>query len=204
LSNEFVNYLLEDGIYLPTRNNQSEEQNNDEQPVETTNLMEFSELAQIENVLKEIGTDGVFVKLNWSCPLDAVWVFGGSLRCLNSNEILMLLKSSDRIVFDIEHMFDLCPAPSEPGVVPRRSADSHHLVIRKWANLLPSMEFRVFVRGGKIVGMSQRDCCTYYPFLGSEEEKDRIEELICSFFSAKVKKTFPLPSCNRLLPLPLQ
>lgn len=58
------------------------------------------------------------------------------------------------------------------------------LVLRKWANLHQSMEFRVFVHDHKILGISQRDCSTYYDFLTEEAESERIVSLIDAFFHA--------------------
>ena len=45
----------------------------------------------------------VVPKLNWSCPVDAKWVStNDQLGCSNADEILLLLKCSDRIASDLE------------------------------------------------------------------------------------------------------
>ena len=115
----------------------------------------------------------MFCKTNWSAPLDAMWINAGSMKCQRTAEIYLLLKSSDRTAFDFQHM--LAPqglqAPSGLVVSGTESyydnSDRHYtrsgfaddlngapakptLVLRKWCNLLPSMEFRLFVRDGKL------------------------------------------------------
>jgi hypothetical protein len=71
---------------------------------------------------------------------------GGTLKCQSIKDIYLLLKSSDRISCDLENMFDLLNdnLSREPNEVV--------LVIRKWGNLIPSMEFRLFVYEHRLVG----------------------------------------------------
>lgn len=45
----------------------------------------------------------VVPKLNWSCPSDATWVNPlNSLSCDNADEVVLMLKSSDRVAHDLE------------------------------------------------------------------------------------------------------
>ena len=60
-------------------------------------------------------------------------------------QVLLLLKSSDRIAHDICHAFDACTeAPAEPP--------EFHLALRKWIPLRPEREFRCFVKGHDLAG----------------------------------------------------
>jgi hypothetical protein len=62
------------------------------------------------------------------------------------------------------------------------------VVLRKWANLNPSMEFRLFVSNGSLVGISQRDVTTRYSFLADgnslegQSEKMRLLDLMLDWF----------------------
>ena len=82
-----------------------------------------------------------------SCLLqDATWVAAtNSTCCTNADEVVLLLKSSDRVADDICHAFDACPArPAEPV--------QHVLVLKKQYDLRPEREFRCFVRGHQLIG----------------------------------------------------
>ena len=67
-----------------------------------------------------------------------------------------------------------------------------HLVLRKWANLNPAMEFRLFAGNKSILGICQRDCSTYYDFLINE--MDDLEDLLVAFWTTKVSppESYPL------------
>ena len=153
LTTDFIDYLKEDGVYIPVKSiYEKDELSDDEELREVSNgdktshyeLPKYIE-EQIASVLQS-SERGVFIKTNWSAPIDAAWLFGGSLKCKRIEEILMLLKSSERVTFDIEHMFDRCKDSK------RKGPDECTLVVRRWADLIPSMEFRVFVSSHTIVG----------------------------------------------------
>ena len=61
-------------------------------------------------------------------------------------QVLLLLKSSDRVMHDICHAFDACPAPPSAPV-------RHSLTLRKWIALKPERELRCFVRQRDLVGL---------------------------------------------------
>ena len=154
LPDRFISYLLQDGVILPSSESNAfgrDELSDDEDLVEIATDIpldreDFSTLtAEIKAAIKNLGSD-VFPKFNWSAPTDASWLRGGSLKCTDSADIYLLLKSSDRIVFDIENMFNLCSdrLNKRPDVVT--------LILRKWANLDPAMEFRVFIGENHILG----------------------------------------------------
>jgi len=51
----------------------------------------------------------VIPKLTWSVPKDATWVtVGNTLRCSTADQVLLLLKSSDRIAHDLEDALAQC------------------------------------------------------------------------------------------------
>lgn len=81
LSNEFLDYLQQDGIIVPKMDT-------------------FSELLKMDTYRQELG-NYVFIKLNWSCPKDAKWI-NGSLKCISVEEMILLLKSSDFISHDLQ------------------------------------------------------------------------------------------------------
>lgn len=61
-------------------------------------------------------------------------------------QVLLLLKSSDRIAHDICHVFDGCT--SRP-VAPTEFI----LALRKWIPLRPEREFRCFVKDRDLIGL---------------------------------------------------
>jgi hypothetical protein len=143
-----------------------------------------------------------------AAPQDATWMLsGGSLRCRNAGEVLLLLKSSDRVAHDVSNAFDACagtiPEPSgaaaaaearAPGgaAAPAPPAVRHVLALRRWHDLKPGREFRCFVRGGRLVGISQRDVTQRFEAL--EAEAGAIQQRIQAFYAAAVAGRFPQPS----------
>ena len=99
---------------------------------------------------------------------DAVWMtLGQTLACQNPDEIVLLLKSSDRVAHDICHAAEgdlgiSSAAPSEgaAGEAPGSSSSGgqaggrHVLALRRWHDLRPEREFRCFVKGHELVGES--------------------------------------------------
>ncbi|KAG5241981.1 cell division cycle protein [Salix suchowensis] len=138
------------------------------------------------NIKESINTLGgaVFPKLNWSAPKDSAWIStSGTLRCTSFSEIALLLRSSDSLVHDLCHAYDSCidKTLSRPP--------SFFLALRKWySSFLPEMEFRCFVRGQQLIGISQREVTTYYPTL--LEKRNYLQLLIKEFFTEKVRLKF--------------
>lgn len=150
----FITYLMEDGIVLPSSESSAfgyDELSDDDDLTEKLEgapvvREDFSTLsAEIKDAISRLNGE-VFVKFNWSAPTDAAWLRGGSLKCTDPADVYLLLKSSDRIVYDIENMFNLC------SDCDKKNPDEYLLILRKWANLDPAMEFRVFISGDHIVG----------------------------------------------------
>ena len=116
------------------------------------------------------------------------------MKCYSVSDIILLLKSSDRILFDLEHMFDLCDDKTNDTIFNNLNNYNKNaiLVIRKWANLNPSMEFRIFIVNSKLIGICQRDTTTYYEFLPND--KDEIQDLLYDFFHEHINEKFSLQS----------
>ncbi|CAG8601569.1 5524_t:CDS:2 [Rhizophagus irregularis] len=148
LPEEFVEYLHADGQPLPS----------------------FPDLEQqIWDIIDEF--DGsVFPKLNWSSPRDATWISAtNTLKCNSPSDIFLLLKSSDFIAHDLDHAFDDCYYDNQSDSR-RHRPNEFELVLRKWYDVAPSMEFRCFVK--------------------EEELVEELETKIIQFFETHVQNKF--------------
>lgn len=75
---------------------------------------------------------------------------------------------------------------------PLQQADiPYHLVLRKYINLNPALEFRCFVKNKKLIGICQRDL-NHFEFLF--QMRDDLRARIESFFDQNLKRKFPDPS----------
>lgn len=180
----FKEYLLSDGIHL-LNDDQSESDEDTEGIVYPP--VDFDK--KINETIAEL--DGVVApKLNWSAPRDAIWMSPtNNMKCINSSDVYILLKSSDYCTFDLTKAFGT------------KGPDNVILVLREWFDINPSLEFRCFIRDGKLVGAVQRDL-NYYEFLWNH--RSEIESLIQDFVQ-KLIKGFPDPSfvADVYLPMPL-
>ncbi|GJJ68501.1 hypothetical protein EMPS_00847 [Entomortierella parvispora] len=172
----------------------SDNEDQDPQEDEETPLPYFPELeTEIEQTIEEFGGE-VFPKLNWSSPRDASWIATtNTLKCHNPADIFLLLKSSDFIAHDLSHAYEDCSdaapegSPADETGVQKRPK-TVQLILRKWFDLAPSMEFRCFVRDNELIGISQRDM-TYYDFLNGV--KDELEQKIVDFYNDRIRGKFP-------------
>ena len=181
----------------------------EEQPASVDFAKFGSLLEKIQKTIQQF--DGsVFPKLNWSAPKDAAWMSPtGTLRCENASDVILLLKSSSLIVHDLvlKLVFLSCGCPWYLLTAIR--PEKFYLVLRKWYDIAPSMEFRCFVRNSRLfgkrplvngiakwlipIGISQRDHATYYPFLPAMT--DVIRDKIVAFFEAKIAGNFSEIDC---------
>jgi hypothetical protein len=204
LSAAFIEYLNQDGVVLPVEaanNSRSVRNSEDDDSVDNSDDKgddedapvppSFPELsAQIREAIEALGGE-VFIKLNWSCPSDAAWMLGamdGSLKCRSLSDVYLLLKSSDRIQFDISHLQQQQQANNGTSSSAVVSAP-YTLVLKQWRTINPSMEFRLFVRNNRLIGISQRDCYTYYPFLAAEMSS-HLTEMLTEFYFDHLHKQF--------------
>ncbi|XP_076356916.1 translation initiation factor eIF2 assembly protein-like [Tachypleus tridentatus] len=209
LPHDFIQYLLADGLVLPESLQCSRRQalerngydsddevdwNNPDLPVAETPV--FPDLTRrVEDSIEQLGGE-VFPKLNWSSPRDASWIaLNNSMLCRNFCDICLLLKSSDFIANDLTDPFKFCEdrlessdltCSTDPAVACQDF--QYQLVLRKWIEIDPSMEFRCFVKNNKLIGISQRDCSNYYSYI--DHQRNDIVQDIQSFFKEHVQGKF--------------
>jgi len=71
----------------------------------------------------------------------------GTLKCTSAAEVFLLLKSSENIAHDLERAFENCSDQTFTR------APEYVLVLRKYFQMKPSMEFRCFVRNNTLIGL---------------------------------------------------
>lgn len=99
----------------------------------------------VDAAIADLG-GAVFPRTTRSAPVDSAWMSpDGSLRCYNADQVMLLLKSSDRVAEDLTHLTR--PLGGLPDDLSPLA-----LVLTKWQPLNIASEFRVFVRGGKVRG----------------------------------------------------
>mmetsp|Transcript_6743 Transcript_6743/g.13749 ORF Transcript_6743/g.13749 Transcript_6743/m.13749 type:complete len:314 (-) Transcript_6743:77-1018(-) len=161
LSRSFLRFLVADGIYA-----------------EMTGP--FPQLTrQLERALLELN-GSVQPKLGTVCPMDATWIMPKrNTECTTVEEIMMLLKASDRIADYVQNLLDTdtmsephaSSSVSDEGDASRDEDDDRvltTLALRQWSHLTPSMEFRCFVRSRRLCGISQRHIESSYPHLSAD------------------------------------
>mmetsp|Transcript_7753 Transcript_7753/g.9715 ORF Transcript_7753/g.9715 Transcript_7753/m.9715 type:complete len:460 (+) Transcript_7753:42-1421(+) len=180
---------------------ENENETEHEKPV-VAKSYEFPELTQsIANAIRKLG-GSVVPKLNWSCPKDAAWVNGNSLKCTTPGDVYVLLSSSDFVMHDLLYSCTATDAAADegkgegegktpPSGVTKLAHDTelYSLVLRRWCNFDKGMEFRCFVTCNTIIAISQRDYTQPYPFL--EREKTAIRRDIMEFFEEIIRPNFP-------------
>ena len=197
LSKPFLSYLREDGIVLPPSDTPtfprgstdvtSTSEDWDEDPNSDPSHA-FPEIhQQIKDTINELG-GFVAPKLNWSAPKDATWIAmkKNSMECATANDIYLLLKSSDFITHDLEHVFNDTDPNTDAEITQENI--KYFLVLRKWFRVNPSCEFRCFVRERKVVGICQRDL-NHFAFLFPMV--DRLRNTILTYFDSILKDSFP-------------
>lgn len=192
LNKPFVDYLRADGIVLPPEDrvpgdDEWDDFSDDEEEPSDPSL-EWPDIhTQVKNTVKDFGK--VTPKMNWSAPKDATWMSAtNDLQCSTASDVYLLLKSSDFITHDLEHAFDDCVPDNESSTQPEIP---YHLVLRKYVNFNPALEFRCFVRDRALICMCQRDQ-NHFDFLFPM--RDGLRGTIQKFFDENLKDTFPDPN----------
>ncbi|XP_071082456.1 translation initiation factor eIF2 assembly protein-like [Haliotis cracherodii] len=200
LPQEFIDYLHKDGVVLPegsvqgSSQSRPEDENDDDDDVDWGSgsaavavAPEFPEFERlVKKAIQKLG-GRVFPKLNWSAPRDATWIsFDKTLKCTCPSDVYLLLKSSDFIAHDLSQPFLHC---SDCDLEMARADVKYDLILRRWQDLQPGMEFRCFVRNKKLIAISQRHHIQYYAFL--ETQKDEIISDIQAFFYHMISNKFP-------------
>jgi hypothetical protein len=210
---EFLQYLDDDSIRLPgeshidinSDNEYSdwEEENEQDEEYEqdgdcghahpgssnifnNENFTKFK--VEVESAINELG-GSVAPKMNWSAPKDASWINpGNSIKTNGFNDILLLFKSSNHIVDDLQ--YPLSEVGAQENEIAVSNGQIHYeLVLKRWLDINPALEFRVYVHSKKIIGISQRDL-NHYTFL--DDLKPKLRAVIEKFISTAIIVTFDL------------
>jgi hypothetical protein len=199
LTAPFLDYLRADGIVLPHEHPTipradgsnadsgiySDEDADDDDDEDEDPAAEWRGLHDAIGATIEHLGGKVMPKLNWSAPKDATWInTSGTMECQSAEDVYLLLKSSNFITHDLEHAFDGCADASEGDL----DAVPYVLVLRKYFQLNPSLEFRCFVRERKLIGICQREQ-NYFDFLSGM--KVQLRGKIVDFFNIRLRDTFP-------------
>ena len=59
------------------------------------------------------------------------------------------------------------------------------------------MEFCLYVKGGSLKAISQKDTSVYYPFL--KEKESELTPLLQGFIDRQVKPVFPVEDCGSMI-----
>jgi hypothetical protein len=163
----------------------------------------------LEEMIEELG-GRVVPKMQWSCPKDAAWILpNNTIQCSTPDEVFMLLKSSDRIVHDIETLNSIIESNESPRspladeIEPDRESDSsqdnagipersHVIALRKWYDLKPGCDFRCFVKENMLVAVCQRDVSMKYMHLLGSSNKESILNRIQGLYDQAIHKRFSL------------
>lgn len=160
-------------------------------------VSEFSDFQrQIDEAIARLGGK-VLPKLNWSAPKDAWWMTSTqTMACTNSDEVLLLMQSSDRIAHDVCRAYESCSSSSSrqqgaTGLIATNgSRPALTMVLRQWQTILPGREFRCFVHSSEVVGISQRDLTQRFDILPAA--KSAIRVAILMLHHRHIAKRFPL------------
>lgn len=155
-----------------------------EESIEYPDFPEFDQ--KIQNALADFGNK-VFIKLNWSSPKDAYWALN-KLSCDRLSDIYIQLRSSDFINHDLTQVFDNCADKTSIENQSIIKNFQYSLVLRDWLNINSSMEFRCFVHENVLVGVSQRDCRSFYQTL--VDNRADILERVSKFYVANIHGKF--------------
>jgi hypothetical protein len=184
-------------------NSNSQEKDDRTPQQDEKELFDFTALnQQIDCTLTQppfTGAGGAYLpKLNWSAPKDAMWINGGSMRCTTPGDAYLLLKASDFCLHDVLYKtwkscrdYDSNIDSNYGGYNFKNDSVQPpplQLVLRKWCNLHPSMEFRCFVRQHNLIAISQRHHSQHYPHL--KRDWPAIREIIDDFFEDYIRKRF--------------
>lgn len=188
----FISFLLENDIKLKTDPSETfgegdsdfsewssveNDLSSDEEPIRFVDPSE--EFPEVDKFITECfdKTKMLTPRLNWSAPKDSVWIlpYNNTMLTYTSEDIYLLLKSSNYVMHDLMYPYSDLEDKVDSKEV------KHDLVLREWIdNFNPSLEFRVFVKHGEIIGVSQRDIRTEYIYL--YDIKDDIKSAIEHFY----------------------
>lgn len=136
-------------------------------------------------------------------PLEIAFApFFPSLRCGDIMQVYLLLKSSEFVAHDLTMPFKDCEDFSEAaseGASSEASASAvdYALVVRRWQEINPGHEFRCFVKGGRLVGVTQRDCSKFYEHIAQDRDREgkgrKIFGCFFPFLCVNIRSSLLLP-----------
>lgn len=198
LTKEFLDYLREDGLWLPDDepyeetpwSSQNESKPSDPSWEDTSKPSDASTFADVHQKIKDTISElggSVVPKLNWSAPKDALHMAlsKNSMECCSPSDIYLLLKSSIFVTHDLEHAFDDCVDSATHKL--STSDIQYTLVLRPYFKINTAFEFRCFVRERTLVGITQREL-THFNY--SPTMINSLQTTITDFFETKLKDTF--------------
>lgn len=199
LPEEFIEYLHADGVVLPQGSaigntvydeddvdgeDLNVDWDEDETQAESPQFPEFEAL--VRQKINKLG-GAIFPKLNWSAPRDASWIaLDKTLKCTCPSDIYLLLKSSQFISYDLTKAFVDCEDYEEEK---DKINMKYELVLRRWIDLNPALEFRCFVKNNKLFAISQRNSTIYYEHI--HKQQDQILSDIKMFYEHCIEFKFP-------------
>lgn len=79
---------------------------------------------------------------------------GNTLKCFSPSEVYLLLKGSDKIARDLINPIasNFTKEDNISDIEDPNFNITPELILRQWGNLVPSMEFRCFVKNNKLIG----------------------------------------------------
>lgn len=160
-----------------------------------------SECEAIKAAIRQL-SGAVCPRLNWRGCSDASWIAPDKTsRCTSITDVLLLIKSSDKIASQLQEPFEDCNVDridAKPGESESCKPDAvaYTLILRRWSHLHASREFRLFVAQSQVLAISQRHN-EVHPHLKSEEAK--LRQIITSFFASRIADVLEtelhLPHC---------
>ena len=169
LDDTFIDYLHRDDFIIP-------------QHVYTLNAHTIDQNTFHTNVvramfaaLRALGGCG-YPQLNWSAPSDAAWIAADrTLRCDSVADIILLLKSSERVTQQITR------------------ARSHDiplsLALRRYSTLSSAAKYRAFVADKRVIALCQKDV-EHDAIRQTERHKRKVREHVALFFADTVRPRF--------------
>lgn len=113
--------------------------------------------------------DGAFIRLGSRSAKDSYYALSRGLRVTNSQAAMrMLTGASRRVAFDL--------------MLAWRNKYRPHIFVRQWLDIPRWSEFRCFMKGRKLVGISQYDCKNLGHCAEIVENASRIQTAIAAFF----------------------
>jgi hypothetical protein len=186
----FAKFLLQDGVVLPPSfregtdataedswSDQSETDSEDDGiAASSCQPADFPELAaKLQAAIDASGRAGVFPRLTWSAPTDAAWITpDGTLSCHTPAQVLLLLKSSDKVAEDLS-----------------RQDVPHCMLLRKYRSINAGLEFRCFVKDERVVAITQLRCDQRFSLLQDATARASITEAILSTYVQRIRSQLP-------------